>query len=199
MSKEKPLDGKVALITGASRGIGLSIAQSLATMGAKLGLCARDPKRLSSAAAELERQGASVVAVPADVSRPNDISALAQKTEQSLGPIEILINNAGIGYFRPHARSLRGELGLCIGHQFEIGVPAEPGRSARNDLSPQRPHRQYRLARWEKRLRRRRHLLRVKMGASRTHRMHGRRSAPAWHPSQRRLPRIGGHRFLVSW
>jgi len=101
MSKDKPLDGKVALITGASRGIGLAIARSLAEMGAKLGLCARDPKRLSSAAAELERQGASVVAVSADVSRSDEIAPLVQKTEQSLGPVEILVNNAGIGYFGP--------------------------------------------------------------------------------------------------
>jgi 3-oxoacyl-[acyl-carrier protein] reductase len=101
MSKDQPLDGRVALITGASRGIGLAIAQSLAAMGAKLGLCARDPKRLSSSAAEFERQGTSVVAVPADVSRSDDIAALVQKTEQLLGPIEILVNNAGIGYFGP--------------------------------------------------------------------------------------------------
>ena len=49
----------------------------------------------------MERQGASVVAVPADVSRSSDIAPLVQKTEQSLGPVEILVNNAGIGYFGP--------------------------------------------------------------------------------------------------
>lgn len=101
MSKDKPLDGKVALITGASRGIGLAIARSLAAMGARLGLCARDPKRLGSVAAEFEREGTSVVAVTADVSRPDDIAPLVRKTEQSLGSIEILVNNAGIGYSGP--------------------------------------------------------------------------------------------------
>jgi 3-oxoacyl-[acyl-carrier protein] reductase len=101
MSKDKPLESRVALITGASRGIGLAIARSLATMGAKLALCARDPGRLIGVAAEFERYGVPVLAVPADVSRAGDIVSLVQKTEQSLGPIEILINNAGIGLFGP--------------------------------------------------------------------------------------------------
>jgi 3-oxoacyl-[acyl-carrier protein] reductase len=101
MSQDRPLAAKVALVTGASRGIGFAIAKSLASMGAKIGICARDPQRLAAAAAELERVGASVVAVPADVSRPADIAPLVQKTEQSLGPIEILVNNAGIGVFGP--------------------------------------------------------------------------------------------------
>ncbi|HXA78006.1 MAG TPA: SDR family NAD(P)-dependent oxidoreductase [Candidatus Acidoferrales bacterium] len=101
MSESKLLDGKVALITGASRGIGLAIARNLAAMGAKLGLCARDPKRLSSVAAEFERQGISVAAVPADLSRSEGIARLVEKTEQTLGPVEILVNNAGIGYFGP--------------------------------------------------------------------------------------------------
>ncbi len=101
MSQEKPLAGKVALVTGASRGIGFAIARSLAAMGARLCLSSRDPGKLASAAAKLERAAASVLAVPADVSRTADIAALVQKTEQSLGPIEILINNAGIGVFGP--------------------------------------------------------------------------------------------------
>jgi 3-oxoacyl-[acyl-carrier protein] reductase len=95
------LVGKVALVTGASRGIGFAIAKSLATMGAKIALCARDAEKLTSAKTEIERTGAQVIALPADVSRPADIAPLVQKTEQSLGPIDILINNAGIGVFSP--------------------------------------------------------------------------------------------------
>jgi 3-oxoacyl-[acyl-carrier protein] reductase len=101
MSTAKPLEGKVALITGASRGIGLAIARSLAVMGAKLGLCARDAKKLEGVTREFEREGISVLAVPADLTRASDIASLAAKTEQSIGPIEILINNAGVGYFAP--------------------------------------------------------------------------------------------------
>jgi 3-oxoacyl-[acyl-carrier protein] reductase len=101
MNAQKPLDGKVALITGASRGIGLAIAASLAGMGARLSLCARDPKRLEQAASELRRGGANVLAVPADVRNTSEITSLVRKTEESLGPVEILVNNAGIGYFAP--------------------------------------------------------------------------------------------------
>lgn len=100
-SQNKPLEGKVALITGASRGIGLAIAHNLAAMGAKLGLCARDAGRLIAVAAGFERNGTPVLAVPADVSRPEDVLSLVQKIEQGLGNIEVLINNAGVGYFGP--------------------------------------------------------------------------------------------------
>ena len=101
MNAEIGAQGKVALVTGASRGIGLAIARSLTGLGAKVALCARDPKRLEAAAAGLKQAGASVVAIPADVRSANEIAALVRETERSLGPIEILVNNAGIGYFAP--------------------------------------------------------------------------------------------------
>jgi 3-oxoacyl-[acyl-carrier protein] reductase len=100
-SKDRPLESKVALITGASRGIGLAIARSLAALGAKVALCARDPQRLIAAAADLERHGVPVLAVPADLSSSHQIAPLVQKVEQSFGPVEILVNNAGIGVFGP--------------------------------------------------------------------------------------------------
>jgi len=70
-------------------------------MGSKLALCARDVARLSGAAAELERSGFTVLAMPVDVTHPDELATLVKKTEASLGPIDILINNAGIGYFAP--------------------------------------------------------------------------------------------------
>jgi NAD(P)-dependent dehydrogenase (short-subunit alcohol dehydrogenase family) len=99
--KAAAVEGKVTLITGASRGIGLAIAESLSKMGAHVALCARDQKRLQAVVGEIERDGRKAIAVPADVSLASDISAAVRKTEQELGPIEILINNAGIGYFVP--------------------------------------------------------------------------------------------------
>jgi NAD(P)-dependent dehydrogenase (short-subunit alcohol dehydrogenase family) len=95
------LEGRVALVTGASRGIGEAIARTLGRMGAMLSLCARDTEKLQSACHDLEAEGARVLALPADVSRPDDIASLVQTTERSLGPIEILVNNAGIGRFAP--------------------------------------------------------------------------------------------------
>jgi NAD(P)-dependent dehydrogenase (short-subunit alcohol dehydrogenase family) len=101
MNSEKPLEGKVACITGASRGIGLAIAQTLGRMGAKVAICARDRARLDRAAAELQREGISVFAAAADVTETRQIAAFIADAEKSLGPIEILVNNAGIGYFGP--------------------------------------------------------------------------------------------------
>lgn len=98
---EKPLAGKVSLVTGASRGIGLAIAQSLGRLGSKLAICARDSERLAATAVQLERLGYAVLATPGDLTRSTDIASLVQKTEPALGPIDILVNNAGIGHFAP--------------------------------------------------------------------------------------------------
>jgi 3-oxoacyl-[acyl-carrier protein] reductase len=101
MTNGKSLEGKVALITGASRGIGLAVARKLGSMGAKLSLCARHVDKLESVASELKSAGVAVDFSAADVTRPSDIESLVQKTGQALGAIDILVNNAGIGYFGP--------------------------------------------------------------------------------------------------
>lgn len=101
MSSGKSLENKVALVTGSSRGIGFAVARSLADLGAKVALCARDPERLERAAAQLRGAGANVAAIPVDLRNTNEIAPLVKKVEESLGAIEILVNNAGIGYFAP--------------------------------------------------------------------------------------------------
>jgi 3-oxoacyl-[acyl-carrier protein] reductase len=97
----RALDGKVAIVTGASRGIGFAVATSLARMGAKVSMCARDAKRLEKAADELQRGGAKVLAVALDVTQSSELASLVEKTERALGPVEVLVNNAGIGKFAP--------------------------------------------------------------------------------------------------
>ena len=110
---EKVLAGKTALVTGASRGIGFAIARKLGLMGAKVAICARDAKKLDDAASRLRNEAVEVLAVEADVTSAGDISALASKTEKSLGPIEILVNNAGVGYFGPVQKPTRGAGTRC--------------------------------------------------------------------------------------
>jgi NADP-dependent 3-hydroxy acid dehydrogenase YdfG len=101
MNNGKPLDGILAIVTGASRGIGFAVAHRLGTLGAKLSLCARDPKRLASAADELRLVATDVFSAAVDVTHGDQIVAFVQNTEKTLGPAEILVNNAGIGYFGP--------------------------------------------------------------------------------------------------
>jgi len=101
MPSEDALAGKVALITGASRGIGFAIARRLGKMGARVSICARDQAKLDQTASVLRGEGIETLAIRADVARSDQISALIQKTQQELGPVDILVNNAGIGLFGP--------------------------------------------------------------------------------------------------
>jgi 3-oxoacyl-[acyl-carrier protein] reductase len=101
MNPENALNGQVVLITGSSRGIGLAIARRLGRMGARVSLCARRKADLESAASDLRAAGIDVLAVPTDVTRPDEVSRLVSETQRSLGPVDILVNNAGIGIFSP--------------------------------------------------------------------------------------------------
>jgi len=99
----KPLDSKVALVTGASRGIGFAVAHTLARLGAAVGICSRDAQKLEAAAARLRSSvpGGKILALPVDVTRAEQIAVLIDRTSRDLGPIEVVVNNAGVGYFGP--------------------------------------------------------------------------------------------------
>src|SRR5437660_7958038 len=97
----KPLRGGVALVTGGSRGIGRAIAYRLAMLGAAVSICGRDRAALEESARGLARIGRPVHTQIADVTKGADITDLIANTEAALGPITILVNNAGIGLFGP--------------------------------------------------------------------------------------------------
>jgi 3-oxoacyl-[acyl-carrier protein] reductase len=97
------LSGKVALVTGGSKGIGAAAALSLSEARAKVAICARNAEELRQTAADIEtRTGHRVVAIPADVSLQADVDRLVKEVEAALGGIDILVNNAGgIGQIGP--------------------------------------------------------------------------------------------------
>ncbi|HBF39718.1 MAG TPA: 2-deoxy-D-gluconate 3-dehydrogenase [Firmicutes bacterium] len=90
------LTGKVAFITGASRGFGQAIATTLAAAGADLGLFARTEEGLLETAKFVKNHGRRVLTCVGDVMHPDDVSAAIQKTVEQFGKLDILINNAGI-------------------------------------------------------------------------------------------------------
>jgi 3-oxoacyl-[acyl-carrier protein] reductase len=104
-----PLSGAVALVTGGNRGIGRAIALRLAKLGAGVAICGRNPQALAATEAELRNSGSRIFSQMADVSRSNEVTALVDKTQATLGPISILINNAGIGLFGPTHEKTEGD------------------------------------------------------------------------------------------
>jgi NAD(P)-dependent dehydrogenase (short-subunit alcohol dehydrogenase family) len=90
------LDGQVALVTGAGRGIGKAIALALSAAGASVAATARSPDEIAATAAEITaRTGGRALAVRADVSDRQDVERMAAQVERELGPVDLLVNNAG--------------------------------------------------------------------------------------------------------
>jgi len=96
VSEAKALAGRVVVVTGGGRGIGLAIARCLADDGASVVVSGRDAARLDAAAVEIEGVGAPALAVVADVSRREDVDRLVETTRERFGRIDVLVNNAGI-------------------------------------------------------------------------------------------------------
>jgi len=92
----KGLEGRVAVVTGGSRGIGRAVATSLAEDGASVVVSGRDAVRLEAEAKELEALGVPVLAVPGDVALREDVDRLVERARERFGRIDILVNNAGI-------------------------------------------------------------------------------------------------------
>jgi NAD(P)-dependent dehydrogenase (short-subunit alcohol dehydrogenase family) len=100
---ERPLDGKVAVVTGASRGIGRAVALELARLGADVVVTARTvvprddlPGTIGEVVAEIEAMGGQSVAIAADLTEPADVERLAAETLAAFGRVDILVNNAAV-------------------------------------------------------------------------------------------------------
>ena len=98
------LDGKVAIVTGASSGLGVVFARTLAEAGADVVLAARRADRLVDTQQAVEAAGRRAIAVPTDVSRPEDCQALVDAAMAEFGKVDVLVNNAGVGTAYPATR-----------------------------------------------------------------------------------------------
>jgi len=99
VSNATPLNGQIALVTGAGRGIGAAIAQKLAALGATAVLCGRTLNTLEQTAATIRSAGGQVRVEQCDVSDLASVQALAASIEQTFRRLDILVNNAGVGSF----------------------------------------------------------------------------------------------------
>lgn len=94
-ARSRELEGRVALLTGASSGMGFATARALARRGARVGIAARSGAKLERAANELRAEGATVEACVTDVRNPEALRRLVQQVEGALGPVDVLVANGG--------------------------------------------------------------------------------------------------------
>ena len=125
------LDGKVALVTGAGRGIGKAVALALAKAGCRLVLTARTTAQLEEVGEEIRRSGGFAAILCADLARDEQIERLASECARFYGPVDFLINNAGWGKRAPVIRTKVEDLDLTLGvnlrapmHLAKLLVPA---------------------------------------------------------------------------
>ncbi|MFF1378486.1 SDR family oxidoreductase [Streptomyces sp. NPDC058308] len=95
-SSARPLTGRVAVVTGASSGIGAATADLLAAQGAQVALLARRGDRLAEHVARIEAAGGTALAVPADVTEPASVADAATRVRERFGHVDLVVNNAGL-------------------------------------------------------------------------------------------------------
>ncbi|MDX6285084.1 MAG: citronellol/citronellal dehydrogenase [Frankiales bacterium] len=135
-TEDRPLDGQVAIVTGASRGIGAAIAQRLADRGATVAVTARTehgpgassrlPGSLEETAAMIEEDGGRAFTVVADLARPADRASLVEAVLGRLGRVDILVNNAAVTFFEPVSRMAESRLELML--EVQVRAPLDLAR-----------------------------------------------------------------------
>jgi NAD(P)-dependent dehydrogenase (short-subunit alcohol dehydrogenase family) len=142
------LADQVAIVTGASRGIGAATARALADAGAKVALAARDAARLEQLAAEIEAAGGTALSVPTDIGDPDDVERMVARTLDAFGRLDIAVNNAAGGGHPPTpltdvatadfdsalAINLRGTF-LCLKHEIAAMLASSGGGAIVNMTS----------------------------------------------------------------
>lgn len=108
------LEGRVAVVTGASSGLGVTLARGLAAAGASVAVTGRRTDRLADTARLLTAEGGQALAVPGDVGDPDDCARVVQQTTAGFGRLDILVNNAGAGTVGPAHRLPLDEFGQTV-------------------------------------------------------------------------------------
>lgn len=133
------LDGRVAIVTGASRGIGQHIAERLAQEGAAVALVARTvtpgssplPGSIDEVAGRIRSRGGVAQAVPADLTSPAEVERIVERAEALLGPVDTLVNNAGVNFYGPAldipTRRFSLMLEMMVSTPFRLCQLAAPG------------------------------------------------------------------------
>lgn len=130
----RTLEGRVAIVTGASMGIGAAIAEELAREGARVALVARGRDALEARAASI---GGSARPYPCDMSDPAAVEAMVAEVERDLGPVAILVNNVGAGTFKPlqliEQREISTTIDLPLGAALHASRAVLPGMIHRRE------------------------------------------------------------------